>query len=148
MELKRQGRYEDALTIAQEVAAQLEGVDIPVLILAELYTRLDRREEAITVLADYAREYLSLEVLVGLARLYFENSQYGEMEKALQAVELRDPLRGSVPLIRGDWCYAEGRFDDAVLQYRRAIEVDAERVGPEVRDKLWQALRHAGHSDN
>jgi tetratricopeptide (TPR) repeat protein len=148
MELKQQGRYEEALTIAQEVAAQLKGVDIPVLILAELYTRLGRRQDAITVLANYAREHSSLEVLLGLARLYFEDQQYNEMENALQAVELRDPTRGSVPLIRGDRFYAEGRFDDAVRQYRRAIEIDGERVGPNVHDKLWKALQQTEQHDN
>jgi tetratricopeptide (TPR) repeat protein len=133
------GRVEEALAIAKEKAALSPGMDIPVILVSQILEHLERREEAVRVLDDYARQYESLEVLVRLARLHSVMGQYARMETALQAAELLDPHLGVVPLMRGNQHAAEGRFADAIHEFERALELDAERIGPDVRNRLQAA---------
>jgi tetratricopeptide (TPR) repeat protein len=142
-ELKKQGRFAEALMIATEIADQAPGVDNPILTIAELQVRLGRPKRAITVLEECAGSYYSSEVMVALARLYYEQKRYEQMERALQAVEIKDPERGAVPLTRGDRYYDEERYEEAVREYEKAIQIDGERVGRAVGVKLRRARKLA-----
>ena len=72
--------------------------------------------------------------------------QYEEMETALQAVQRLDPQQGVVPLIRGDRYASEGRYADAIREFEHAMELDAERIGPEGHARLREARRRLQHS--
>ena len=138
-ELKKQGRFAEALVIATEIADQVPGVDNPIMTIAELQVRLGRPKHAMGVLEEFAESYYSSEVMVALARLYYEQKRYEQMERALQAVEIKDPERGAVPLTRGDRYYDEERYEEAVREYEKAIRIDGERVGRAVGVKLRRA---------
>ncbi len=150
-ELATSGRYDEALALAQQVAAKCEGYAYPVLLLAQLYEKTDRLQEACGVLQAYAEHYPSADILMHLAKDHFALRQYDRMEESLQAAEVLDPRRGSVPELRGDRLFAAERYAEAVRQYEKAIEIDGIRLGLEVRDKLVAArarlddLNHKGN---
>ena len=95
--------------------------------------------KAIQVLGEFTREHESIAALTGLAGLLCEQRRYVEMERALQAVEIKDPLRGSVPLIRGTRYMQEGRYEDACRELERAIEIDPQLAGSKAEALLSQA---------
>ncbi|MFH0981958.1 MAG: tetratricopeptide repeat protein [Planctomycetota bacterium] len=138
-ELASQGKYVEALALAKEVAAQCEGYDYPVHLLAHAYEKLGRMPEACGVLQEYAERYPSADILLHLAKNYSALKEYDRMEEVLQAAEILDPLRGSIPKLRGDRFLAQGRYAEAVAQYKRAIEIDGARLGPEGTEALLEA---------
>lgn len=142
-DLVDQGKYAEAVVMAQEIADQVEGVKLPIYILAEAYAGLGRQDEAVRVLGEFTEKYPSDDMLIALAAGLYALKQYDEMEEKLQAAELINPLEGSIPMLRGDRLFDEQRYAEAAEQYRKAIEVDDERLGSGIRDKLYQAMERA-----
>ena len=140
-DLMKQGRYEEALVIAQEMADQIQGIEPPILTVAEIHIELGRRDEAVRVLSEYAEAHPSVEVLVALASELSVLKRFDEVERTLQAAELLDPLCGSIPMLRGDRLFEEQRYAEAAAQYRKALEIDGQRLGPMAGAKLSEALK-------
>jgi choline-sulfatase len=140
--LKQQGEYDRALEVALDVADRLPGVFAPVQAAAGLYAQLDRRDEAIRLLSDYCREHPSIEAYVQLAGQLLAAHRYEELERTLEDAARIEPGCGAVAMIRGHRYYQEGRYAEAIEQYRQALKIDPERVGPLVRDRLQDAVRH------
>ncbi|MFH0981955.1 MAG: tetratricopeptide repeat protein [Planctomycetota bacterium] len=143
-QLTEQGRYGEALRIAKEAASQCKGDEYAIQTLARIYEDLGQREEAVKVLREFSKDYPYPDVLSHLAENLSTLKRYAEMEEVLQALELLDPLRGSVPLLRAERAVAESRYADAAQYYLRAIEIDPDRTGPEIEENLAEARRLAG----
>lgn len=137
--LREAGRYEEALSLAREVAAQCDGFDGPVLNVAWLYVKLNQRPRAIEVLDEYAQRHPSADVLIALAKELAAEKRWDEMERALQAAEIKDPRRGSIAELRGDRLVQEQRYREAAEAFEQALRMDSERIGPAVREKLAHA---------
>jgi arylsulfatase A-like enzyme len=134
------GRTREALVLAHEVARQCEGFEYAIHQLAYLYAKLNRPNEAVAVLEEYARRHPSTDIFAHLASRLKGLKRYDDFERALQAAESLDlDGRGAIPMMRGDFFFENGRYQEAVLQYQKAIEMDAQRLGPRVQQKLKQA---------
>ncbi|UCG15434.1 MAG: sulfatase-like hydrolase/transferase [Phycisphaerales bacterium] len=140
------GQYTEALALTRAIADQCEGYDYPIHMLATAHEKLDQIEQACRVLQEYADRYPSADILLRLARYQFRLRRYPQMEKTLQAAEILDPLRGSIPKLRGDRFFEEKRYAEAAEQYEKAIEMDGDRLGPEVRNRLYEAKRRLHES--
>jgi arylsulfatase A-like enzyme len=139
------GRYEEALTLAEHVAAQCDGYDAPVHQLAHLHAKLGRHERAVAVLEDYARRHPSTDVFHHLATRLRALGRFEEFERALQAAEAVDvDGRGAVPMLRGDHYFEQGRYAEALEQYERARAMDAQRLGAEIERKIEETRQRLG----
>jgi len=142
MRLTALEQYEEALALAKELAAQSEGWVAPVRSMAKLHVTLEQWEEAAGVLRKFVDTHPNPEMLYLLASAYHHLRQWDRCEETLQAAEIIDPLLGAIPLLRGDVLCAQGRYPEAIDAYRKAMEIDPDRVGPEAGSKLEQARRH------
>ena len=138
--LSARGQVDRALELAKQVAAQCEGYEQPMHFVAYLYARLGRGAEAVKVLENYARRYPSADVFIHLADNLKALKRYDAFERALQAAEaIEVDGRGSIPMMRGDLFFEQGRYAEAVEQYQKAVDIDAQRLGPAIEHKLEQA---------
>lgn len=135
------GDYEQGLAEAREVAAEADGWTTPTMMVAEALMKLGRIKEQEEVLARFCDEHPSAEMYFYVAHALLELKRYGECEQKLAAAETLDPQFGAVAALRGDLYMAQKRYADAAAQYERAIKVDGQRVGDEVRTKLAEAKR-------
>jgi arylsulfatase A-like enzyme/predicted negative regulator of RcsB-dependent stress response len=143
--LMAESRFDEALEVAREIAARAEGVAPPVFLIADVYVEQGRRDKAIPVLDTFAQENpLLVEAWMRLASELFKLGRYTEMENALQAAALADRRCGAVHMLRGDWLVEQKRYPEAIREYRKGLEMDADRLGPMGRDKLNRALILAG----
>jgi len=126
--------------LAKEVAAQSAGWDAPVLKACEILNQLDRREEAVQMLTEFCKQYTIPGMVYYLAQSLYAAKRYDECLEVLRDAEQFDPQLGSVPALRGDVLFQRERYRQAAEQYRKALEIDGERLGPEIRDKLRMAL--------
>ncbi|MCP4591342.1 MAG: sulfatase-like hydrolase/transferase [bacterium] len=136
-------RYAEALPLAQELVSACEAYDLPVRQLADIYMLLDRPDDAIATVGGFVGRYPSVEMLVYLAKLQFAAGNHDACSAALDAAEGLDPACGAVVMLRGDLASAEGRFGEAIVLFERALELDSQRLGPEVRVRLRQARSRA-----
>jgi len=133
------GQEREALALAKEVAAQSEDWYDPIRMVAELHWKLGERAEALSVLEEFAEKHPSPDVLYQLARTLFFCQREAECLEKLAAAELLDAQAGAIPVLRGDVFFRQKRYQRAVEQYQRALEIDGKRFGPEARRKLRQA---------
>jgi arylsulfatase A-like enzyme len=142
LELKRDGRYEEAVIAAKEVVDQSEGVYAPVLALGSIYRKMGRPNDAVRVMSDYVAKHPCTEMAIPLAELLRDLGRFAEMEQVLRTAEAIDPQCGAVPMLRGDRHYAEQDYRAALDAYRKAASIDGQRVGPQIRQRLLRAGQH------
>ena len=65
--------------------------------------------------------------------------RYDDFEAQLEAAEALDPQLGAIFDLRGDYFFSMERYEEAIAQYEKAIEIDGDRLGPRVREKLQEA---------
>jgi arylsulfatase A-like enzyme len=136
--------YAAALQKLQALTRETQGAEEPMFMLADAYVLLDQRPEAVRVLSEFAAEYPSASALVRLAAELLVLERYAAMEKALQAAEAIEPLCGMIHVLRGDRHFRQQHYEQAAQEYEAALELDEQRLGPKVADKLRQTRRLAG----
>jgi tetratricopeptide (TPR) repeat protein len=134
--LVRRGKHAEAIALARKAATQCDGYDYPIHKMADIYEQTNRLPDACRVLRDFAERHPSAGILTHLAKYYYRLEQYDLMEESLRAAETLDPLRGSIPALRGARFFKEGRYAEAVAQFERAIAIDGERLGPKALNNL------------
>jgi tetratricopeptide (TPR) repeat protein len=141
--LMERGRVADALVELRALVDQTPGAEEPVFAIADAYVLLGRRHEAARELSRHADAYPSAAILVRLAAELLALGRFREMESALGRAEQLDPLCGLISVLRGDRCYVDERYREAAANYARALEIDADRLGPELQQKLAETRRLA-----
>ena len=142
-DLMRRGMHLDALQSLRKLCEETTGAEEPVFMLADAYVLLNRREEAVRALSDFAASHPSTSVLTRLAAELLVLERYIAMEEALQAAERIDPLCGMTHVLRGDRHFRQRQYRLAAEEYQTALELDEQRLGPKVADKLRQTKRLA-----
>ncbi|UCG15435.1 MAG: sulfatase-like hydrolase/transferase [Phycisphaerales bacterium] len=137
--LSRAGRFGDAIPIAEELVAEAPGFELAVHFLAHLQEEVGRLDDAVVTLEVAAKRRPSGELLIHMAELLYRLKRFEECDRALDAAEPLDPLSGSIPKLRGDRLFDQQRYAEAIEQYEKALQIDAERVGRDVTGKLRQA---------
>ena len=79
---------------------------------------------------------------VHLAWYAFHRRDFDLFETALAEAERLDPLDGGIYISRGHREALEGRLEEALRLFERALEVDPARSGPAARQNI-QAVRAA-----
>ena len=74
-----------------------------------------------------------------LAQLLDKNGRTAEAPPLLDQTEQLDPLHGGGPIARGDILLREGKVEDAIPAYRRAIEIDPYRVADAAQARIARA---------
>lgn len=77
---------------------------------------------------------------VNLARLALRRGDVDEAERALSVAERLDPSEGGVHLGRGHVLASQGRFDQALREFERALELDPVKSGQAARKQI-EAIR-------
>lgn len=143
-ELVKTGHIEEGLALAIESMTENPGDESSAHTVAHIYEGLGRSDDAIRVLEDFARKHPTANVLIHLAKVLASAGRWEEFEKALQAAELIEPGRGSIPFLRGERLMEAGRFREAVVEFEKAMELDPNRMGAKEREALRDAKRLAG----
>ncbi|MCB9865976.1 MAG: sulfatase-like hydrolase/transferase [Phycisphaerales bacterium] len=130
MRLKAHGQIEEALKLAEEIAAESESWNVPVMKQAELYEALGRLNDSARVLLDYARKFPSDKSYYDYAIALFKLERYDDCLNILKSeVISRDPKLGAAHLMCGKCLLKLQRYPDALAACEQAQRVDAERLG-------------------
>ena len=129
-------RMEDAYRLSKEAVRECRTFPDSSELLAMVCERLNRPEEALSVLRNCFKLNPKGRTALHLARLLMILKRYGEVGEALKIAERLDPRDGLIYILRGDLCVIQGRLQDAVTQYETAIRVDEHRVGAIARPQL------------
>ncbi|MCB9850175.1 MAG: tetratricopeptide repeat protein [Phycisphaerales bacterium] len=133
------GRYDEALERCRALAAENPDWDVPVMFQAQAFLQLKRWPEAAAVLEQFVRRRPNSELIFRLAWIYFQSGNDQALLETLDAAEALDPLMGAIPMLRGDYYVRGGQYAKAIHEYERALEIDGDRVGPDVAPKLKEA---------
>ena len=138
-DLSDAGRHEEAL---QKIAAALADLpDEPYAwkIAALLNQRVGRSAEAEQALVRALELQPDVEAHVRLAQLLVRRRALDECAEQLDLAEQLDPQHGDIYITRGDLYALQGRFEQAVEEFRRAGRVDPIRHGADARKGVAQA---------
>jgi choline-sulfatase len=141
VKIGKQGRLQEALQLALDIAEETEGYDTSAHTVAHIYEAMGRHQDAIDTLERYVAKYPSVNLYLQLAKNYAKLKQWDEFERVLAAAEVLDPLRGSIALLRGDQHFAKKRYRAALREYEHALAIDHHRVEREVRPKIAAARK-------
>ncbi|MCP4591161.1 MAG: sulfatase, partial [bacterium] len=141
--MRASGQLDSALECSQEVFEQTQCVDLAVFAVTDAHLALDQPRAALEVLRSYARSCQSIEVLIRLAEAQLSLQEYTEFLHTLEVAQAVDPLNGAVPVLRGNYLMEQRQYGAAAAAYQQALEIDGQRVNPDVRVRLEQARRLA-----
>jgi tetratricopeptide (TPR) repeat protein len=144
MRLEREGRLDDAMRTAREASAECPGSKDAVALVAQLSQKMGREEEAIEALERLMKLSPSAGAALQLAQTYLMTGRYDAVESMLQTAEQLEPDNGFVHMLRGDLLSTRGRFDDAIAEYEKALELDPHRVGMIARPLLERLKSQRG----
>ena len=138
--LQREDRFEDALAVVREA---LSGAPLHrrlVLVAARLCTQLDRREEAIELLAQADAALESGEVASLRATLLAEAQRWEEARRSIDRAEalyplLEDPERRRLAGMRSDAAYHLGDIETAITEADRSGHPFLTRMAARLRER-------------
>lgn len=134
--LQAERKYAEALPLAEEAVEQSPTFTGAREVLANLYLKLGRAEDAATTL----REGFDLNPSVFMAKATAEAllmlNRYDEVEEMLAKGQVLDPGSGELAIVHGDSLAKQGRPQEARRWYERAIEMDGTRVGVVARERI------------
>jgi choline-sulfatase len=136
------GDFAQALPIAEGLLAERPEWENAVQAVADCQERLGRPGAALAALERFAEHHPSADVYMHMAEILAAQRRWDESEAKLRLVEQHDPKRGAIFMMRGDRRVSEGRYQEAVRLYERAIALDPVRCRSEVHDKLAAAKAH------
>jgi hypothetical protein len=139
-----QGRFAEAAKLAEGVVARCPDLAQAVRVLAFSYLRLNRTEEALSVLRAACGRREDVFLLRSLAQALILNQRLDEARAVLARYGRAAPRDGRVALLEGDILLREGRQAEALASFRRAAEIDPHRTGPVAQERLRQAGERGG----
>jgi choline-sulfatase len=120
LELARR-KIEQALKLSPSDRAALEQS-------AKIFTLLRRIDLAEESLRKYLKIRPSADACVFLAQLVTEGQRYTEAEALLDQAETLEPAHGGIWIARGEIRLRQGRLDDAIADFEKALAVDPARA--------------------
>ena len=130
------GNYQEALPLVSEVVEQCPDYALAYRLLAKTYVGLGRTDEAAALLREYTLRRPDFDVYLALAKILLEMKRYDELEEVLHRAQSLRPKDGAIPVIRGSALARQGRLDEAIAEYERALELDETRYGNLVRKTI------------
>jgi len=130
------GRFPEAAALAREVYSDCPSCTQAVRVLAFSLLKLGQADEAIRILRASVTEKRDTFLIRSLAQALIIDGRYREADRVLEVYAETDPTDGRVHILRGDVHDREGRHDEAIAEYTRAIELDRQRVGITARERI------------
>jgi Flp pilus assembly protein TadD len=130
------GEFSEAAVLARAVVAECPTCIQAVRVLAFSLVRLGQTDEAIRILRASVAGQRGTFLIRSLAQAMIIAGQYREVADVLAVYAATDPTDGRVHILRGDVHDREGRFDEAIAEYNRAIDLDRHRVGITARARI------------
>jgi len=144
LRLKGHGQLEEALALVNEVAAESEGWNVPVLHQAMIYEAMGRLDEAERVLRAYAENFPSDKSYYDYAIVLEKQGRYEDCLNLVDSEVLtRDRKLGAAHLLRGECLIKLQRYPDALAACEEAQRVDPDRLADRLHDCLRTARQHA-----
>ncbi len=126
--LTERGRLDEALAMTRQ-AQGLSPRDRSVFQrLGDIYSLQRRYDLAEKAYRDFNDIMPNADVCVMLAQMVMVQGRLGEVEQVLKQAQKLEPRHGGVFIVRGDVLSVQGRIDDAIRQYERAIQLDPYRA--------------------
>jgi len=138
-ELSDAGRHEEALQQISAVVADSPDEPYAWKIAALLNQRVGRSADAEYALARVLELQPDVEAHVRLAQLLVRRRALEECAEQLDLAEKLDPQHGDIYITRGDLYALQGRFEQAIEEFRRAGRVDPIRRGADARKGIARA---------
>lgn len=138
LKLHQQGRSAEAVQRLEEALEANETMTPAQIMLASIYLELDRPKDAINLLRRAIASNPQISAYLMLAQTLLGQEAYAEAAEILDAAEAMSPDDGRIWIVRGDWLAGQGKLEEAVEHYRKAIKVDEHRVGIPAREKILQ----------
>jgi len=139
--LSQAGRHAEALARVDEVLEQNPHDAHAWNVGAFIQKRLGRMDQAEHYLAESLALHPTSDGYVRLAQFLLLRKSYDEFEAALEEAAKLDPANGGIYIARGDRLAMDGRFEEALEEFERALELDPQKSGGMARVKIEQARR-------
>jgi len=125
-ELMERGEYHDARIIFKEALKLDHSVFAAYLYIGDAYARENRREEAVEIWQEFAKEFPQKSYLVFdyLDEAYFESSNYGAMEIFYSNIIEKDPDNYRALQRLGEIYFKKGEREKALEMTERSLKVN------------------------
>ena len=127
--LYSQKKYTEAAELAQRVISRCEDCTSAIRVLAFSKIRQGKTEEAVTILQEAVDRTGDLFLVRSLAQARIIHKDFPGALKTLELFQALDPHDGRVFILRGDVFDQQGLKEKALEQFRKALELDENRVG-------------------
>ncbi len=131
-----QGKYPEAAELAARVVARCEDCIAAVRVLSFSRIRQGRTEEAVAILQEAVDRTGDLFLVRSLAQAQIIHEDFPAALKTLELFQALDPRDGRVFILRGDVFDKQALPQEALAQYREALRLDENRVGPRARQRI------------
>jgi arylsulfatase A-like enzyme len=143
-ELYMQGRFPEAVAVAEKVVAGCDECVQAIRVLAFARLKLGRAQEGIALLRERSRALGDAFLTLSLAQLLILYNQLEEASRVLDAYAVMSPQDGQTQILRGDILVMQGRAEAARSAYEEARALDPRRVGPMAEERVQRLGRQAG----
>ncbi|MCP3977790.1 MAG: sulfatase-like hydrolase/transferase [bacterium] len=143
-QLSAQGESQRALTEIGNVLREDPTAAKAWYTAATIFERVGSYDRAAQALDRALQLKPTAEGWANRARLALGRRDTETFERALDNAERLDPLSGAVHIGRAHGLILEGRFEDALREFRLALEVDPVRSGAEARAKIERLRAETG----
>jgi tetratricopeptide (TPR) repeat protein len=130
------GMYAEAATLARSVLERSDMLLQAVRVLAFSNVKLDRADEAVSLLLRSTERNPDVFLVRSLAQVLILEGRYAEAMEILDLYASIKPGDGRVPLLRGDILARQGRTALAISEYEKAIGLDEHRTGIQARQRI------------
>jgi arylsulfatase A-like enzyme/Tfp pilus assembly protein PilF len=136
LELGSSGDPASALREVEAVLAEYPDAPRALYMATALYDQLGRLEEGEAALRRALERRPKAEGWVHLAWYAFHQKDFETFEIALEEAERLDPLDGGIYISRGHREASEGRLEEALRLFEKALEVDPVRSGASATENI------------
>jgi len=140
-ELLSTGSVRKALAVIQDAAARAPGEPSVLFVMAKIFLRVGRVEEAEVALRRSVEARPKAETLLLLAQIEVVAGRHDAARELLDRAAELDPAHGGVLIIRGDILMAQGRREEAYDTYLEAAELDPYRAAGAARSRAKTTKR-------
>jgi len=131
-----QGKYSEAEELAARVVARCEDCTAALRVLSFSKIRQGQTSEGVKILADAVERTGDLFLIRSLAQAQIIQEDFLAALKPLELFQALDPHDGRVFILRGDVFDKQALPQKALAQYKQALSLDENRVGPRARQRI------------